>query len=92
VLDDAGELEGYLHLKDVIGESESDEPVERKLIRRVKSIGGSVELEDALAQMQRDHQHLAASYDTNGSLLGLLFLEDILEELVGDIQDATRRD
>ena len=94
VLDDSGELEGYLHLKDVIDadEEDADQPVARKLIRSVKSIGGSVELEDALAQMQRDHQHLAASFDESGKLLGLLFLEDILEELVGEVQDATRRD
>ena len=92
VLDENGELEGYLHLKDVIDEDEADEAVERKLIRTVKSIGSSVELEDALAQMQRDHQHLAASYDEAGKLVGLLFLEDILEELVGEVQDATRRD
>jgi CBS domain containing-hemolysin-like protein len=92
VLDENNELEGYLHLKDVIDEVRADEPVERKLLRTVKSIGGGVELEDALAQMQRDHQHLAASFDSEGRLLGLVFLEDILEELVGEVQDATRRD
>ena len=91
VLDDSGELEGYLHLKDVIDE-DADQIVPRKLIRSVKSIGPNVELEDALAQMQRGHQHLAANFDDSGKLLGFIFLEDILEELVGDIQDATRRD
>jgi len=94
VLDEEGNLEGYLHLKDVIDEreEEADEPVQRKLIRTVKSIGGGVELEDALALMQKDRQHLMASFDGEGRLLGLLFLEDILEELVGEVQDATRRE
>jgi CBS domain containing-hemolysin-like protein len=94
LLDAQGDIEGYLHLKDVIDadEEEADLPVQRKLLRTVKSIGGSVELEDALAQMQRDRQHLMASYDDSGALVGLLFLEDILEELVGEVQDATRRD
>jgi len=94
VFDKNLEIEGYLHLKDVIDADvvEADLPVQRKLIRTVKSIGGGVELEDALAQMQRDHQHLMASYDETGKLVGLLFLEDILEELVGEVQDATRRD
>ncbi len=94
VLEADGSLEGYLHLKDVIDadEEEADEPVERKLIRTVKSIGGGVELEDALALMQKDRQHLMASFDTEGNLQGLLFLEDILEELVGEVQDATRRE
>lgn len=94
VIDADGSLEGYLHLKDVIDadEDEADEPVQRKLIRTVKSIGGGVELEDALALMQKDRQHLMASFDEEGKLMGLLFLEDILEELVGEVQDATRRD
>ncbi len=94
VLDVDGSLEGYLHLKDVIDsdEDEADEPVQRKLIRTVKSIGGGVELEDALALMQKDRQHLMASFDPEGNLQGLLFLEDILEELVGEVQDATRRE
>lgn len=94
ILDDAGEIEGYLHLKDVIDsdEEEADEPVQRKLLRTVKSIGGTVELEDALALMKRDRQHLMANFNDEGKLVGLLFLEDILEELVGEVQDATRRD
>ena len=94
VIDSDGSLEGYLHLKDVIDadEEEADEPVQRKLIRTVKSIGGGVELEDALALMQKDRQHLMASFDADGKLMGLLFLEDILEELVGEVQDATRRE
>lgn len=94
ILNEEGALEGYLHLKDVIDadEVEADEAVQRKLIRTVKSIGSGVELEDALALMQRDRQHLMANFDAEGNLLGLLFLEDILEELVGEVQDATRRD
>ena len=94
ILDEQGEIEGYLHLKDVIDsdEEEADEPVQRKLIRTVKSIGGTVELEDALALMKRDRQHLMANFNDEGKLVGLLFLEDILEELVGEVKDATRRD
>jgi CBS domain containing-hemolysin-like protein len=94
ILNDSGEIEGYLHLKDVIDsdEEEADEPVQRKLLRTVKSIGGTVELEDALALMKRDRQHLMANFNDEGKPVGLLFLEDILEELVGEVQDATRRD
>jgi CBS domain containing-hemolysin-like protein len=94
ILDGNGKMQGYLHLKDVIDsdEIEADQPVQHKLIRTVKSIGGTVELEDALAQMKRDRQHIMANFDDEGTLVGLLFLEDILEELVGEVQDATRRD
>jgi CBS domain containing-hemolysin-like protein len=33
-----------------------------------------------------------ANFNDEGKLVGVLFLEDILEELVGEVQDATRRD
>ena len=94
IRNDSGEIEGYLHLKDVIDsdEEEADQPVQRKLLRTVKSIGGTVELEDALALMKRDRQHLMANFNDEGKVVGVLFLEDILEELVGEVQDATRRD
>ncbi|MEY3933803.1 MAG: hypothetical protein RLZZ606_402 [Actinomycetota bacterium] len=94
ISNESGEIEGYLHLKDVIDsdEEEADQPVQRKLLRTVKSIGGTVELEDALALMKRDRQHLMANFNDEGKVVGVLFLEDILEELVGEVQDATRRD
>jgi CBS domain containing-hemolysin-like protein len=34
---------------------------------------------------------MAKSFDESGKVQGVLFLEDILEELVGEVQDATRR-
>jgi len=88
-----GDVTGYLHLKDVLGadDQEADQSVERKLIRSVRSIATNVELEDALSAMQRDRQHLMVNFDDDGKPVGVLFLEDILEELVGEVQDATRR-
>jgi CBS domain containing-hemolysin-like protein len=50
-----------------------------------------MELEDALASMRRVNSHMAKVLDRGGKLRGVLFLEDILEELVGEVQDATRR-
>jgi CBS domain containing-hemolysin-like protein len=35
--------------------------------------------------------HLARVFDEHGATTGVLFLEDIIEELVGEVQDATRR-
>ena len=94
ILNAEGSIEGYVHLKDVIDSSdqEVDKRVERRLIRSVNSIPGETELEDALAQMQKSRQHLISSVDQAGKTMGILFLEDILEELVGEVQDATRRD
>ena len=94
LVDDAGEPTGYLHLKDVIdldGEDEFDQPVPGKRVRQLVSIYDGTELEDALASMRRSGAHLARTFDQEGRTTGVIFLEDILEELVGEVQDATRR-
>jgi CBS domain containing-hemolysin-like protein len=41
---------------------------------------------------QRAGTHLARVVDEEGHTLGVLFLEDVLEELVGEVRDAMRRD
>jgi len=89
-----GEPTGYLHLKDVIDlddADEFDEPVPPKRIRQLISIFRGTDLEDALATMRRSGVHVARAFDENGATRGVLFLEDIIEELVGEVQDATRR-
>lgn len=94
LVNDAGEPTGYLHLKDVIdldGENEFNEPVPPKRIRRLISIFRGTDLEDALATMRRSGVHVARAFDETGATRGVLFLEDIIEELVGEVQDATRR-
>ncbi|QYH36612.1 hemolysin family protein [Salinibacterium sp. M195] len=93
LLNDAGEPTGYLHLKDVIDidESEFSEPVPPKRIRQLISMYDETDLEDALATMRRSGVHVARSFDATGATTGVLFLEDIIEVLVGEVQDATRR-
>ena len=91
---DDGEPSGYLHLKDVIDledAGEFHEPVPPKRIRQLITIFRETDLEDALAAMRRSGVHLARVFDENGATTGVLFLEDIIEELVGEVQDATRR-
>ncbi|WP_341952423.1 hemolysin family protein [Salinibacterium sp. TMP30] len=93
LLNDAGEPTGYLHLKDVIDldESEFGEPVPPKRIRQLISMHDETDLEDALATMRRSGVHVARSFDASNETTGVLFLEDIIEVLVGEVQDATRR-
>jgi len=91
--DESGELVGYLHLKDVIDldHDEADDPFPAKRVRSLITLAANMELEDALASMRRVHAHMAKAVDRSGKVKGVLFLEDILEELVGEVQDATRR-
>ncbi|GAA3589572.1 hemolysin family protein [Klugiella xanthotipulae] len=93
LVDNAGEPVGYVHLKDVIDldEDELHDPIPTKRVRRVVSLFEDTDLEDALARLQRTGAHLARSFDTRGETTGVLFLEDIVEELVGEVHDATRR-
>jgi CBS domain containing-hemolysin-like protein len=88
-----GALVGYLHLKDVLYAEgdEHDQPVPEKRIRSLVAVARDDEIEDALAAMQRSGAHLARVHDPDGRLVGVLFLEDVLEELVGEIRDVTRR-
>ncbi|WP_394769078.1 hemolysin family protein [Lacisediminihabitans sp.] len=94
LVNDEGEPTGYLHLKDVLDLEdpvEFTEPVPPKRIRQLISIFRGTDLEDALAAMRRSGVHLARVFDETGATRGVLFLEDIIEELVGEVQDATRR-
>jgi CBS domain containing-hemolysin-like protein len=93
IVDETGEPDGYLHLKDVIDLDGDpyEQPVPAKRIRQLVSMYDETELEDALGSMRRTNSHLARTFDAAGRTTGVLFLEDIIEELVGEVQDATRR-
>ena len=90
--DDDGAPTGYLHLKDVMDlttPAKFREAVPAKRIRKLASAFSGSELEDALAVMRRTGAHVARVFDAHGTTTGVLFLEDIIEELVGEVQDAT---
>ena len=91
VLDD-GHVVGYLHLKDVLyADADSrTEPVPPWRVRALAVVAPDDEVEEALAAMQRSGAHLAR-VDADGQTLGVVFLEDILEELVGEVRDAMQR-
>jgi len=93
ILTDAdGEPTGYVHLKDVmdlsVGEA-AGQPFPAKRVRRLASVFRDSDLEDGLASMRRSGTHVARAVARDGSVTGILFLEDIIEELVGRVDDAT---
>ena len=97
VLDEAGDIDGYVHLKDILssedesGSMPADARIPAKRIRQLPAMPEELDLEDALAELQRLGLHLAQVTNGNGVTTGVLFLEDIIEELVGTVDDATRR-
>ncbi|MEN0015332.1 MAG: hemolysin family protein, partial [Solirubrobacteraceae bacterium] len=89
VRDGDGVLSGYLHLKDVLQTDETalNEPTESDLVRPLPSVSVTDPLRDVLSTLQRTGAHLALVTDGSGEVLGLVALEDVLEELVGEITD-----
>lgn len=85
---------GYVHIKDVLetDESRRHRPVDDKWIRPFASVRADDVLHDALETLQRRGAHLARVVDESGELVGLITLEDVLEELVGEIRDAAHHD
>jgi CBS domain containing-hemolysin-like protein len=84
---------GYIHLADVLDTDPTSRngPVDRRCIRPLADIPATATLQTALATLRRSASHLARLIDENGQTRGLIALEDILEQLVGEVADATRR-
>ena len=93
VRDDSGEIAGYLHLKDILyaDDDRHELPVPAKRIRRLATVREEDEVEDVLATMQLTGAHLARVIDRAAVVTGVVFLEDVLEELVGEVTDTTQR-
>ena len=93
VQDGAGDLSGYLHLKDVLyaDDERHEQPVPAKRVRALVTVTAADDVEEVLAAMQRSGAHLARVVDATGSVAGVVFLEDVLEELVGEVLDENRR-
>ena len=87
---DDGELLGYLHIKDVLEPDEERRlrPIEDKWIRPFAPVTQEDALHDVLEQLQRRGAHMARVVDVDGVTLGLATLEDVIEELIGEIRDA----
>jgi len=85
-----GELLGYLHIKDVLetDETRRERVIEDKWTRPFATVSADHFLHDALETLQRKGAHMARVVDPDGVTLGLATLEDVIEELVGEIRDA----
>jgi magnesium and cobalt exporter, CNNM family len=91
---DDGELLGYLHIKDVLetDDARRERPIEDKWIRPFAPVSAGDALHDALEMPQRRGAHMARVVDAEGRTLGLATLEDVIEELVGEIRDAAHHE
>src|SRR5690625_1228631 len=93
-----GSLSGYVHLKDLLQNDPAKRrrPIDRSIIRELPSVSVTDSLADVQEVMRASSAHLALVRDTEGPahrtpVLGMVTLEDVIEELVGVIRDDSRR-
>lgn len=89
--DSADDVRGILYLKDVVavlnGDSESDQNLVDGVCRDVRYVPESKPVGDFLQELQRESTHVAIVIDEYGGTAGLVTLEDLIEEIVGEIVD-----
>ena len=88
--EDRDEVLGILLAKDLLryfGKDTAKEIVIQKLLRPAAVIPESKRLNALLAEFRASHNHMAIVVDEYGGIAGLLTIEDVLEEIVGEIED-----
>jgi putative hemolysin len=80
---------GYVNVKDIIATMHLNphDPSLRSVVRPIPSLRGDLPIAECLERLMREHTHIALVRDARDQVIGMVSLEDILEELVGEIQD-----
>jgi len=79
---------GILHVKDVLKVLVDGAPLDvRALLRKPFFVPVTKHIDDLLAEFRRKKVHIAVVVDEYGGVSGIVCMEDIIEEIVGDIQD-----
>lgn len=86
-----GTLSGYLHVKDVLDQASAQPQtaVSPTRIRPLPTLRARARLDDALTALRRTGSHLATAVDDAGKAVGVVALEDLVEEYVGTVRDGT---
>jgi len=89
-----GRLNGYLHVKDVLDQADQDPstPVPYHRVRGLPEIPADSRLDEALAALRRARSHVAKAVAADRTVLGVVALEDLVEEYVGTVRDGTHTD
>ncbi|HEX2316705.1 MAG TPA: hemolysin family protein [Thermomonospora sp.] len=83
------EVIGFVHVRDLLDPAVAGRRATcvGDLVRPVKYLPASTRVLDVLSRMRRERHHLAIVLDEYGGTAGIVTLEDLLEELIGDIRD-----
>jgi putative hemolysin len=78
---------GFVHARDLIDPERNGSARVGDITRQVKFLPTSKTMMSALSEMRKDRAHLAIVVDEYGGTAGIVTLEDLVEELIGDIRD-----
>jgi len=86
-------IEGYINFKDIVAALKNNpaNPTVSGIMRPIKKIPDTTPLSQLLEQLMQTKSHIAITTGENNKVTGLVTMEDILEELVGDMDDACER-
>ena len=82
----ADDVVGFVHIRDLIGAGRGT-PKVGDVVREVKMLPDTKRVLTALSEMRREGHHLAVVVDEYGGTAGIVTLEDLIEEVIGDIRD-----
>jgi putative hemolysin len=86
--DSSDDIVGFVHVRDLFDPAMADRSVPiREMVRSVFMLPATRQLLSALTDMRREGAHLAIVVDEYGGTAGIVTLEDLVEEIVGDIRD-----
>src|SRR5690606_12797541 len=84
---------GYVNFKDIVATLRlaPHDSSFRSLVRRIPNFDADTSVADCLEHLMRERNHIGLVRETGGPVIGLVTLEDIIEELVGEIHDEFDR-
>jgi putative hemolysin len=88
IRDSADDVIGFVHVRDILDPGLAERSIRvGELARDITAFPGSKQVLSTLTEMRRLRQHLAIVQDEYGGTAGIVTMEDLVEELIGDIQD-----
>ncbi|WP_173980854.1 hemolysin family protein [Magnetospirillum sp. UT-4] len=89
---DLDDIIGMVHIKDVLAALRVDKPFQlHRIVRRVLFVSPSMRVMDMLLEMRLKRTHMALVVDEYGGIDGLVTIEDLVEQIVGEIEDEHDR-
>ena len=87
--DNVDHIVGFVHVRDMfeLDHTERVNRTVRDLVRPIRFVPETKPVNDLLREMQQDGNHIAAVVDEYGNTAGLVTMEDMVEEIVGEIRD-----